>query len=352
MDDEQAVASSQTSSPPPPGGLPSGGTPLPATPPSPPKGGRGPWPWIFGCGCLGLLGIAVFFWAAVAALISSASGQQKPFGDKVGVIYITGVISSSSGGGPFGDSVASSERIIEDLRTAGQDSSVKAIVLRINSPGGSASASQEVYQEIMRLRRKGTPVIVSMADLAASGGYYIASAADDIYANSGTITGSIGVIMQSTDMSALFKKIGFNPEVVKSGVHKDMFSPNRPLTPEERIMAKTMILDIYHQFVNDVYEARKSKGLSKPELLKIADGRVFTGGQAKKEKLVDHIGTFRDAILAAGKRAGIRGEPTVWRIRRSFWQTLAETRIDIQPKITINMPGASDSSGLEGLKAR
>lgn len=309
-----------------------------------------PWPWIFGCGCLGLIGVFILFWSAIAALVSS--GSTKPFGDKVAVVYVTGAIVSSPEGGLLSASSASSEGIIRDLRAADSDKSVKAIVLRINSPGGSASASQEIYQEVIRIRRGGKPVVVSMADLAASGGYYVASAADEIYANNGTITGSIGVIMQSTDMSALFKKIGFNPQVVKSGVHKDMFGPNRSLTEEENKMAKAMILDIYHQFVNDVFEARKSKGLTMPALMKIADGRVLTGGQAKAARLVDQIGTFQDAIRAAGKRAGISGEPPLWKVKRSFWETLAESKFNIQPKVVINMPGASEEVGLESLRTR
>lgn len=256
-------------------------------------------------------------------------------------------MSGSGGGGLFGGSTATSERAIQDLRSASEESGVRAIVLRIDSPGGSAAASQEIFQEVMRVRREGTPVIVSMGDLAASGGYYVASAGDRIFANNGTLTGSIGVIIQGTDMSELFDKIGLNPETIKSGKYKDMFSPSRPLTDEERQMARAMIMDIYNQFVEDVMKGREGSGLTRQQLDRVADGRVLTGRQALQSKLIDEIGTLEDAISYAGRKAGIQGRPTIWRVKRTFWEQFAEASQNVRPEVTINVtPDEAKSTGL------
>lgn len=153
-----------------------------------------------------------------------------------------------------------------------------------------------------------------MGDVAASGGYYIAAACDKIYADAATLTGSIGVIFETADMSTLFKKIGYSPEVVKSGKFKDIGSPNRPMTPEERQLLQGMINDIYLRFVKSVSEGRK---IPFDEVKKIADGRIFTGQQAQKLNLVDKIGGLRDATRAAGRAGGIEGEPRVRESRRS-----------------------------------
>lgn len=322
--------------PPPPPGYQARAT---GTPPSRTRT-RFPWGWLFGCGCLGLLGFFLLV-GMVGSLIPNMEAGI-PRGDKVAVIYVEGAITSSGGGGLFADSVATSERVISDLEQAANRADVKSILLRINSPGGSAAASQEIYQKIRDIREDGKPVVVSMGDMAASGGYYIASAADEIVALDATITGSIGVIVQASNLQELFDKIGIKPETIKSGKHKDMFSPNRALTDEERQMAQDMVMDIYNQFVDDVLAGRKDKGLDKAALLKVADGRILTGKQAQKAKLVDRTGTMQDAIKLAGELGGIEGEPAVWRVKRSFWQTLAEASSRIKPELNIHL---SDGAG-------
>lgn len=320
----------------------------PSVTPHPPRR-SGAWRWLVGCGCLVLAAWLVV--AAIGGMMLKAGGPAKPFGDKVAVVYVSGAITSGSGdSGLLGGSGASSERVIDDLRKAHKESGVKAIVVRVNSPGGSAAASQEIYQEIVRLKKKGTPVVVSMADVAASGGYYVSAPADRIFADNGTLTGSIGVILQTTDMTGLFSKIGLKPETIKSGKHKDMFSPSRALTDEERAMAKAMILDIYDQFVSDVLEGRKDKGLTREKLLSIADGRVLTGRQALEALLIDEIGSFQDAISDAAVRGGIKGEPSVWKVRRSFWESLAEAKMELRPNVVIDLSRARHgASGLDNL---
>jgi protease IV len=244
--------------------------------------------------------------ALLAIIIGVASISES--GQKVAIIHVSGVITggSSGGGGLFDDSHAGAEGLIKSLERARNDNDVKAIVLRINSPGGSAAGSQEVYDEIMKVRRDGKVVVTSMGDLAASGGYYIACASDKIYANGSTLTGSIGVIMETSDMSQLFKKLGIEFDVIKSGKHKDMGSPYRKMSPEEKQLAQDMINDVFGQFVSAVSEGRK---IPKARVRKIADGRVFTGVQARKLGLVDVLGGFEEAKAAAARLAGIKGEP-------------------------------------------
>ena len=216
------------------------------------------------------------------------------FSDKVGVIEVKGVI-------------ANAQPTIEQLTKFRKDGSVKAIVLRINSPGGGVSPSQELYQEIRRTVQK-KPVLVSMGSVAASGGYYIASAAQKIYANPGTITGSIGVILQFTNFEELLDKIGFHLEVVKSGPYKDIGNPAREMTANEKSYLQEMINNVHQQFVRDVAQGRN---MDVETVSQLADGRIFTGEQAKELNLVDELGTLKDAIDAAATMAAIEGEPKV-----------------------------------------
>ncbi len=216
------------------------------------------------------------------------------FGEKVGVIEVKGVI-------------ANSQPIIENLAKFRKDASVKAVVLRIESPGGGVSPSQELYEEVRRTVGV-KPVVVSMGSVAASGGYYIASAAQKIYANPGTITGSIGVILQFTNFEELLKKIGFRMEIVKSGVYKDVGNPSREMTPEERDYLQKMIDNVHQQFIRDVARGRR---MQVEKVREVADGRIFTGEQAKELGLVDELGNLKDAIDAAAKMAAIEGEPKV-----------------------------------------
>ncbi|MEJ2365195.1 MAG: signal peptide peptidase SppA [Deltaproteobacteria bacterium] len=230
------------------------------------------------------------------ALFSHLRGREAGlmFGDKVGILEVKGVI-------------ANVQPNIEELAKFRGDGSIKAVVVRIESPGGGVSSSQELYEEIRRTAQE-KPVVVSMGSVAASGGYYIACAAQKIYANPGTITGSIGVILQFTNFEELLKKIGFRMEVVKSGPYKDVGNPGREMTPEERAYLQKLVDNVHQQFVRDVARGRHMKV---EKVREVADGRIFTGEQAMELGLVDELGDLKDAINAAAKMAAIEGEPKV-----------------------------------------
>lgn len=228
---------------------------------------------------------------------------------KVGVIRIEGVIAGEQSGGWI-STPGNVGSLMDDLRTAQQDNEVKAVVIRINSPGGSSAATQEIVEEIERLKMSGKKVVVSMGDVAASAGYWIAAQADTVVAVPSTLTGSIGVIMQWQNYEKLFEKLGIESEVIKSGEHKDVGSPTRPLTPTEREILQSIVDDTYQQFLDDVAQKRAGK-ITREKLEEIADGRVFTGRQAKEIGLVDEMGNFYDAVRLAGQLAGIEGEPQI-----------------------------------------
>lgn len=197
---------------------------------------------------------------------------------------------------------------LETLKSIEDEKNVKAVILRINSPGGTVGATQELYNEILRLKSKGKVVIVSMGDIAASGAYYISCAADYILANPGTITGSIGVIIGSIEVSQLLKKLGISYNAIKSGKNKDILSPYREMSKEERELLYSVITDAYEQFLDAVSEGRK---ISKEQLISIADGRIFTGKQALSYKLIDEIGDFRRAVEVAKEMAKISGKENI-----------------------------------------
>jgi protease-4 len=256
--------------------------------PLPPRGRR---PFLRGCAVVALV-FAAFF--VLIGLISRLDDWSFMTGDKVAILPVTGLI-------------ADSENTIEQLRKFAKDDSVKAIVIRINSPGGGVGPSQEIYEEVRKLSGKKV-VVASMGALAASGGYYIACAAQKIYANPGTITGSIGVIMQFVNVKDLIDKIGLKGMVVKSGAFKDIGSPVREMKPEERELLQGVIDNVHSQFVGAVAEGRK---LDRGKVADIADGRIFSGEQAKALGLVDALGNLEDAVAEAGKLAKIEGEPRV-----------------------------------------
>lgn len=239
---------------------------------------------------VGLLAILAYF-SSGPAYTESEDGVFG-LGSKVAIIDLTGVIASS------GD-------LVRQLKRYEDDGSVKAIVLRIDSPGGAVAPSQEIYDQVLATRKKKS-VVASMGSVAASGGYYVACAADSIVANPGSLTGSIGVIFEFPVFGELFKKIGVKTEVVKSGELKDVGSPSRPMTEKERLMLQAVINDTYEQFVEAV---SKNRRLEKSKVLALADGSVFTGRQAKEKGLVDRLGTLEDAVKLAGKMGGISGEP-------------------------------------------
>lgn len=229
------------------------------------------------------------------------------------VISIYGPIRISGDSGPF--DFRGADRTVRELRRVRSMPGIKAVVLRINSPGGSVAATQEIYDEVMQLRKAGKKVVASFGDVAASGGYYVASAADKIVANPGTITGSIGVILQVGNTEELFRKIGLKVEIVKSGAHKDMGSPTRPLTPQERALLQSLVSDAYGQFTDAIV---KGRGMEKAKVLALADGRIFTGAQAQEVGLVDALGNREEALTLARKLAGLEGEPKILDERPGF----------------------------------
>lgn len=242
----------------------------------------------------------VFFVAIilVAALVFSREGGFIGLGgDRIAVVYLEGVIFNS-------------KTINESLKTYGDDSRVKAVLLRMDTPGGGVAASQEIADQLKWLRtEKGKKVVISMGSVGASGGYYIACAADKIYANPGTITGSIGVIAEWVNYGNLLKWAQLRPEVLKSGEFKDVGSPTREITPKEREYLQGLINQMYEQFVGAVAEGRTA--LTRERIKQLADGRVYTGEEALREKLIDDIGNYEKALKGTADLVGIRGEPQV-----------------------------------------
>jgi len=277
-----------------------------------------------------IIGVAVLSLVA-AALYQPRGGAMAARGDggdTVGVINISGMIVTGSSSGGLLNTVAGSDTIMTQLRQAAEDPSIKAVVLRLNTPGGTSAASQEIALEVDRLRGSGKKVVASMGDVAASGGYWIASRCDRIVANPGSITGSIGVIMETTDMQGLYEKVGLDPTVFKSGPHKDMGSTTRDITPNEQVIFQSMVDDIYQQFVNTVSQGR---GMDQEQVSKLADGRVFTGSQALENGLVDEMGNYYDALRVASRMAGLGDEANVVELtpRRPFWETFSGVNLGI-----------------------
>jgi protease-4 len=236
----------------------------------------------------------------------------------------------------FGET-GGTDALMKELREARDDESIRAVVLRINSPGGSAPASQEVGEEIKRLRQSGKPVVTSMGDVAASGGYWLAAVTDKIYANPATLTGSIGVYIPYTNWEELFKKIGVHSEKIKSGPYKDILSPDRSLTAEERAIIQTMVDDLYEQFITVVAEGRH---LDKETVRKLADGRIYTGNQAKTVGLVDELGNLYDALDAARQLAGIHGKASIKEFGRGNpWSTLFSSQLNWQQNLLRQVEG-------------
>ncbi len=239
--------------------------------------------------------IVIFILIGLVSLLSYFLGEgysRTGLGDRIAVVEINGIIKSS-------------DEIVRQLTEFGKDKNIKAIVLRIDSPGGAVGPSQEIYREVMKIKKQ-KPVVASIGTLGASGGYYIASGASKIVANEGTITGSIGVIIQFFNFQQLLGKIGVKGDVVKSGEYKDTGSPTRDMTKEERQLLQSVIDDVHNQFVEAV---AKGRNLKKEDVLKIADGRIITGRYAKELKLIDELGNFNDAVELTKKLANIEGEP-------------------------------------------
>jgi protease-4 len=248
----------------------------------------------------------IFF--VVLFLTSSLSGRKATDGlsvigtDRVAMVKIEGILLSS-------------EHVVEELNEYADDSSVKAIVIRIDSPGGGVVASQEIYNAVRNAKKEGKKIIVSMGSVAASGGYYVAAAADKIVANPGTLTGSIGVKMEFANVEKLLEKIGVKGMVVKAGEFKDIGSPYRDMTAQEKKLLQDVIDDVHSQFIKAVAEGRN---LPEADVRAIADGRIFTGQQALALKLVDQLGDLGDSIRLAGSMAGIKGRPKVVEKRKKI----------------------------------
>lgn len=216
---------------------------------------------------------------------------------------------------------------VESIAKAQKDESVKAVVILVDSPGGAVGASQEIYRSIEKLREK-KPVVVSMGNVAASGGYYVSAPANIIYANPGTITGSIGVIIQQVDLSQILDKIGVKVNTVKSGENKDILYPNKPLTPEQRKILQDTVMDVYEQFLDAIVKYRK---IDKEKLRQYADGRVFSGKQAKEIGLVDKLGNIQDAIKEAKQLGKLPEDAPVVEIAppKSFFNEILKSKLGI-----------------------
>jgi protease IV len=253
---------------------------------------------------LGALFFGVVFLASFLTG-SKRAGDNLPIvrGERVALVKIEGVLMSSAG-------------IVEELNNYAEDPSIKAIIVRIDSPGGGVVVSQEIYNAVLNAKREGKKIVASMGTVAASGGYYVAAAADRIVANPGTLTGSIGVIMQYAVFEKLLDKIGVKGQVIKAGEYKDAGSPFREMTPQEKKLLQTVIDDVHSQFIEAVVSGRngalaEGRKLSPDEVRAVADGRIFTGRQAYDLRLVDDLGDLSDSIRIAGALAGIKGKPQV-----------------------------------------
>ena len=274
-----------------------------------------------------ILGTIVGLFFLMLILLRSMSGGVS-IGQKVAVIDITGIISKS-------------DATIKLIHAYRDDPSVKAIVIRIDSPGGSVAPVQEIYTELEKIEK---PIVASMAGSAASGGYYVACAADTIVANPGTLTGSIGVIMQFTRMKGLYDKVGLEHQVIKSGEFKDTGSPFRTLTEREQAVLQATVDDVYNQFVDTIAEARGNL-LTRTEVVELADGRIFSGKQALDSKLIDQLGNLPDAIEIAGELGGIEGKPKV--LRKEKKTSLFEQLVGIK-----QMPPFDEMFSLPGVTFR
>jgi len=248
------------------------------------------------------LGVAAIFVATLAAALAPAGGAGPFFGGRVAVVELEGLI-------------VDVDDLLRELKSHRDNPLVKAVVIRINSPGGVVAPTQEVHAALTRLRESGKPVVASLGAVAASGGYYVAVAADRIYANPGTLTGSIGVIMRLANLDALMKKVGVDYVVVKAGRYKDIGSIARAMTPEERQVLQAMLDDVHAQFISAVAAGRK---LDRAQVLGFADGRVVSGVQAQKLKMVDALGGLDEALDGAATLAGLPKPPAVIGPRRKL----------------------------------
>ncbi len=249
-----------------------------------------------GVGILFLVCVLALPAAMLAGVVNKNEAEPRyvsPFEDRLISVRLTGLLVESDE--DIFASVSTVDNVKRRLRKALKDEHVKGILLRIDSPGGTVATSQELSDYLLELKKKKIPLVASMGDVAASGGYYVATVCDKIVAHPGTVTGSIGVIMNSFNLKGLEQKLGIEPQVVKSGKFKDIGSPHRPMTPEEREILQSAVMDSYDQFLDAVSSGRK---MAKERVRQIADGRIYLGRQALKLGLVDQLGGYEAAVAS------------------------------------------------------
>lgn len=275
----------------------------PVYPPKKDNSGRWFWGIFLSLFLLVMIIVAISFFAFASA-IKRDGGEfvSGGSGDKIAIVEINDVI-------------VSSEKTVEQIKKFREDKSIKAIIIRVNTPGGGVAASQEIYEEVKKTRDSGKIIVVSMGSIAASGGYYIAVGSSLIIANPGTLTGSIGVIAQFISIKDLAEKLGISQTTIKSGNLKDAGNPFRQMNDTDKAYFQDVVDNSFGQFLDVVAKERK---MDKQTLLQYANGRVFTGLQAKEYGLIDSLGTFEDAIRITGKMAGIEGEPRIVREKKKF----------------------------------
>ncbi|WP_333870382.1 signal peptide peptidase SppA [Desulforamulus putei] len=267
-----------------------------------------------------IIGIVLFSLAAAIAFKGKAGAPgREGTGEKIAVVHIEGMIVSSAPGGFGSSGVAAADRIVSDLKKARENPDIKAVILKLNTGGGTVVGSDEIGREVERVRRSGKKVVAAMGEMAASGGYWISCKADKIVANPGTFTGSIGVIMELTNLQNLYNKLGIEFDNFKTGPNKDMGATYRELTPEQRRIFQSLVNDTYEDFIKVVAEGRK---MDPARVRQLADGRIYTGKQAKALGLVDELGDFTEAVKMTAQLAGIKGEPELVDMtgEQPFWQ--------------------------------
>lgn len=256
-----------------------------------------------------LLVLIAMVFSAVVFSVSAISGKRKSLlpSEKVGVVTVEGVITDA-------------RDTVQQLEELGKDDSIRAVVVRIDSPGGAVAPSQEIYGAVRELKKK-KKVVASIGTIGASGGYLIACAADRIVANPGSITGSISTVMHLLNAEGLLSKIGLKPSVIKSGKYKDMGTPSREITPEERALLQSVIDDMNDHFIETIGGDRK---IAREKVKAIADGRIFSGRQAKQAGLIDELGDMNHAITLAGTMSGMKGKPEAVYLgkKKSYWDVV------------------------------
>ncbi|HET6272188.1 MAG TPA: signal peptide peptidase SppA [Bacteroidota bacterium] len=279
-------------------------------------------------GILGVLAVLIVgFIALLFSIIKSGGNRTEEVtigsGGKIAVVELKGLITSS-------------DEIVRQVKKYRENSSIKAILLRVDSPGGGVVASQEMYEEVRKTRDGGKPVVISMGSLAASGGYYVACGGSRLVANKGTLTGSIGVIAEFLQLQDALDKLGIGVKTIKSGKLKDSGSSTRRMTEEDQQYFQGLMEDVHGQFIHVVETER---GISHEDAIALADGRVFTGEQAVLNGLVDTLGTYEDAVTITAEIVGIEGEPAIVKERRrrsvfdSFFDDVAEGLSDLTQEV-------------------